>query len=178
MKSAGCRHASWMVCRHHRLLSQFGALRAGKPRACRTIAGRGRSGNRGATAPRKVRTPSGGIAANGRPAISDEKAEEQGHRDESAMRVRFRMHTGTATPYCRRAFACRAWQGETRQPLSGATSNRHAPALCRQGGPPEHAGRWLEHASNGMSRGMIARPGNRVYKIRPIDLFRIFHLGH
>jgi len=69
-----------------------------------------------------------------------------------------------------------AWprQGETRQPLSGATPNRHAPASCRQGGPSWYAGRWLERASNGATRGMIVRRGNPVYRIRPIDLFRTF----
>lgn len=45
---------------------------------------------------RKVRTPSGAIAANGRPAILPGKAEDQGHRDESAAGVSRKAHTGTA----------------------------------------------------------------------------------
>src|SRR5690606_19328690 len=66
----------------------------------------GRSGNRGDANPsRKVRTPQGGIAANGRPAtlagLPAGKAEEQGHRDESVMRARL-ARTGTAISVPRR----------------------------------------------------------------------------
>src|SRR5690606_40362036 len=72
------------------------------------------------------------------------QAEEQGHRDESAAGA-FRG-TGTATPYSM-VVSAMTLQGETRQPLPGATSNRHAQAFRgRKGGPPEHAGRWHERS--------------------------------
>src|SRR5690606_40793939 len=80
------------------LLSQFGRWRAGRLHAglsYNAVAGQiGRSRCRQAS--RKVRTPSGAIAANGRPAIPSGKAEEQGHRDETAARVGRKARTGTA----------------------------------------------------------------------------------
>lgn len=62
----------------------------------------GGSGNRGGEIPsRKVRTPQGRIAANGRPAALSGVAEEQGHRDESAGWARI-ARTGTAISVSRR----------------------------------------------------------------------------
>ena len=39
-----------------------------------------------------------------------------------------------------------------------------------EGGPSKHAGRWLERASNGEPRGMIARQRKLAYRIRPTGL--------
>ena len=81
------------------------------------------------------------------------------------------------SPCCVIGSPVTAWQGETRQPLPGATSNRHAQALCPTGGSLEHAGRWLECGSNVATRGMIARQVYLAYKIRPTDLSHLFFFG-
>ena len=43
-------------------------------------------------------------------------------------------------------------------------------ALRHQGGSPKHAGRWLEHVSNGVPRGMVTCQPRLTYRIRPIGL--------
>jgi len=135
----------------------------------------GRPGNRGISISRKVRTPQGGITANGRPlgpaASAAGPGEEQGHRDESAAWAHIACAPVRPSPYGASCQQGATRQGETRQPLSGATSNRHAPVLRGlTGGPPKHAGRWLERVSNGAPRGMIARRTCPAYRIRPTGL--------
>ena len=46
----------------------------------------------------------------------------------------------------------------------------------RRAAPFKYAGRWLEHFSNEMPRGMIADPRKGVYRIRPIDLSCTFQI--
>ncbi len=120
---------------------------------------------------RKVRTPQGRIAANGRPARCASIKPRTRATETSLRGGHSQECTGTATP-CRDSWKrLPASQGETRQPLSGATSNRHAHGLrAWKSGSLEYAGRWLERSSNGSPRGMIARQGSLAYRIRPIDL--------
>ena len=123
-------------------------------------------------ASRKVRTPQGGIAANGRPVPAGFGWQVPRNRaTETSLRRGRHWRTGTAISVPRGSAdprRCRVKRGNL-YPEQHQIGMRCG-VRAVQGDPPEHAGRWLERASNGAPRGMIARPGDRAYRIRPIDL--------
>ena len=147
---------------------------AGANRYCRRLQyrWRGRLGNRGAEASRKVRTPQSGIAANGRPARRRIAPSSRG--------------TGPQRRVCVAGAPCAHRHGHLRAARSGngrrhrrvkrgnLYPEQHQIGMCGpqgpKGGPPEHAGRWLQRSSNGPRRGMIARRVRPVYRIRPTGL--------
>src|SRR5690625_442998 len=78
-------------------------------------------------ASRKVRTPQGRVAANSRPVnVAKQHLPRNRATETSLQRGCFtKKHTGTAISVRRGVKHATALQGETRQPLSGATPNRH-----------------------------------------------------
>jgi len=111
--------------------------------------------------PRKVRTPQGRIAANSRPAnllnVFVCQTKPRNRATETSLRRGRRGNRRTAPgrrlPYrVKASLVFAAWQGETRQPLSGATSNRHA-----YGFVPDRAARSSMRV-DGQSVRATARP--------------------
>ena len=122
---------------------------------------------------RKVRTPKGGIAANGRPlglGRARNRATETSLRSGRACP----RHVAHRHGHLRAAPSGNGWR-HRRVKRGNLHPEQHQigmrTASAGKGGSLEHAGRWLEPASNGWRRGMIARRGNPAYRIRPIDLF-------
>ena len=101
--------------------------------------------------------------------------EEQGHRDESVAWAWYQaMHRhGHLRAVCarQRTQRCRVKRGNL-YPEQHQIGMRLA--SCQQGGSPEHAGRWLEHVSNGVPRGMITGQRLLAYRIRPAGLPCLF----
>ena len=151
---------------------------AGANRYCRRLQcrWRGRPGNRGAEASRKVRTPQSRIAANGRPARRRIAPSSRG--------------TGPQRRVCGAGAPCAHRYGHLRTARPGNRPRRrrvkrgnlypeqHQIGMRRRfapkGGSSKHAGRWLEPGSNAGPRGMIARraaPGVQNPAYRPVPPF-------
>ncbi len=101
------------------------------------------------------------------------ETEEQDHRDETSAWVWRRKAAGTdtvITVWRRSQDRLRRWvKRGNLYPEQHQIGVRDSLG-CRRVVPSEYAGRWLDHASNGLTRGMIACRGDPVYRIRPIDL--------
>ena len=116
-------------------------------------------------ASRKVRTPQGRVAANSRPA-SRCHGEPRNRATETSLQqgLRFRAwhrHGLAVMRWLSGLRCCRVKRGNL-YPEQHQIGVRAASAA--QGGPPGYAGRWHEPASNGASRGMIARRVSRCTK--------------
>ena len=121
---------------------------------------------------RKVRTPKGGIAANGRPlglGRARNRATETSLRSGRACP----RHVAHRHGHLRAAPSGNGWR-HRRVKRGNLYPEQHQIGMRaafgpRRAAPFEHAGRWLQRPSNGPRRGMIVRQGNLVYRIRPID---------